>query len=247
MADLEQLAASDIGAFSQALKGSGVEAVREWDAVQVTYLGMESTLEDITGRIQAVFKDRYMPDAEKQQRVTTLAALGDSEIRAAEQNLKQQWPQVERLLEAAAASDLVRAEPAESALIRGEIDRHLAAATKPAQEAWGGAPFKPGQSVKDALRDLLTGNPQRFAAEITGDYGRVLLNPADHAELSKIARLTTPGTTPKAQAARATIPLAGRARAHTNHAVFQAKQALAEALKQPTADRGGYRPDFRAV
>jgi len=241
MSDTEAMADAAYDEYGALLQRAGVDAGLEYGAIMKTKANLAAQMEQITSALADLDADEYMPEAVRLQRMRDLKDMGELLVQASERQLNQWWAEHEATLERAAMSDLVRDEPAEEVLIRQELDRYLAAATKQPEQVLG-VPYRPGQTVKEALLALIRSNP-RYAATVAGDYGRMLLSPADHAELTKLARLTMPGTTPKAQAARAALAGLKQAKGHTVGLTFAARQKLSAALTPKPAQPGRYRPD----
>lgn len=242
---IEALYSQKYTEMDRALTGSGAEANREWSAVVNARYQLERLGVDVADGIAEIQDNPLLSEMERYQRIKDNRDIFDATRQRAEKDLERSLDAFQESLVAAQRSDLVVAEPGERPLIRDEIQRYLAEATKPRQDAWGGARHIPGEDTKIALLKLMEANPGRYAAEVAGDYGKMLVSPAEHRELVKLAMLVTPGQTPKSQSARVALAALDRTklRGLTAGISHVAKQRVEKASTPKPPERGQYIPD----
>ncbi len=250
----EELQALADGAFREfgaalgpQLTAAGVDVSRAWGAAQAAKVELSNLAYTAADGIEKIHANPYILDIQRADMLRQNGDLFKIAEQAATKKVQDSLALVKQELEAAAISDLMPAEAGERGLIRDEIDKFIAGTTKPKSEAWGGAPFRPGDTVKEAMLKLVQANPARYGAEIASEYGKTLLGAVgaghEHAELVSLVRLATPGLTPKAQNARLALDAMKKSRIEgmPSGLSFNAKQRVEAALKPPAPT--GYRLD----
>lgn len=203
MTDLAELADQAFTDFGAALKGSGVEADQAWRQVlshrQTLELGSQQTEATLT---EIAELPPYVTRDERNYKTQLQLDIFDSVEKASTKGMQEGFTQLRAALELAARSDMTpSSDSAGRALLRQDID-NLVAGNKDA-------------GVLTALTTLAM-NP-KYRNEVA-EYGPGLLRAAGYGALADRLVPTiiagTPGTTPKAQAARTALKALDKAVGH---------------------------------
>jgi predicted RecA/RadA family phage recombinase len=217
--------------FGRTLEGAGVEVGNAWQQVMAHKSSLSVAASSAADSINALLDDeahQFMPADQKAYRIKLAQDVYDSVEKAASRGMSEGIAALRASLEAAAQADLKTGDAAERALVREEIAMAIAAAPK-------------GATVTQTLYGLM--RDPKYTAEIASGYGALLLQRAgeDSRNLMRDLVASVPGTTPKAQAARAALKALNATQGHVGGLIRAAKSKVEAASKPRPAT--GYRPD----
>ncbi len=166
----------------------------------------------------------------------------ESAVRAGVKKLAAEVSLTRSTLETAAISDLTTPleDAGQRSLIRDEMDKYIATAMSPTITS-GGTHRQPGATMQEALLNLARLDAARYGPEIAGSYGKSLLSAtgqgSEQPKLVHLIQLSTPASTPRAQAARTALEAIKRTQLEGQTArIALATRAKIEAALNPKSD-----------
>jgi hypothetical protein len=226
--------------FGAAIRGSGVDAATDWQAVEVAASVLDKLGRDTADGIRNIQENATLPEFEKRVRINELNELHANMSRLANRDLEASVAKVESsLLEAQRV--IPESDPFGQMMVRNEIDQLVA--------AYPHSPEKPGKPMLVILQEIAQQSP-RYAAEIAGQYGKVKLTASGEAQfaqdLFKNVVTLASADTPKAQAAKNALNVMTQLKVKGHMpGISIASRYRVEAANQPAkpAGRPAWTPD----
>lgn len=217
------LADTEFASFATTLSAAGVDADKAWQAVDGAKVLLAHAASVAEDAINAARDDPYLTEEARHLKIRQARDEYEAAEKQHSRALSGGIEILQAVLEGAARSDLVVADPVTRMLIRQDLSMAVAGAKG---------------SILGQLFEMAKANPQVAAELSTGGFGEALLKqngegPEIISRFKQQITLATTGQTPKARAARAALQSLARVQAHAATTLPSAARARIEAAAAP--------------